>query len=95
MLVVKSKVNRFIKIQYTVKGKPFIKKDNKRLYLDNFLRIDYIFYDIDVKINGTILKTEDFDGIMSLSFYIGYLIKLNDNGEAAKVYYFKEVSKED
>jgi hypothetical protein len=95
MLVVKSKVSRFIKIQYTAKGKPFIKKDGKKMYLDDFLRIDYIFFNIDVKINGIILKIENFDGIMSLSFYTGYLIKLNDNGESVKVYYFKEVSKED
>jgi len=78
--------NKWIKIRH---AKPDWSKDEyqgyvmyrkRRFYLDNFLRIGYG--------GGYVPKwMKEFDGQADSTFFSCYLIKLSEDGEAAKVFF--------
>ena len=75
-------ISRYIKIRYTRKtGKPYIIHYNRRIHIDDILRLDYPVY------------LEDKDGkLIILGGYIclcnvyGWLFEIDDNGEYIRIW---------
>lgn len=86
------RVSRWIKIDFTLKGVPFFRHNNRRYKLDDFLRINYPYYDSEV-ITDTI-NAKDAKEVIQLSgyeaneYYKPLFIEISDSGDGVRLYQF-------
>ena len=65
------KGKRWIQIRYATRKGPYFISNNRRYYLDEFMRIN----------------NEEYHAYLSICNFYGMVIKVNDSGEAVKVDY--------
>ena len=76
--------SRRIRIDYTPAGNPFFRHNNRRYYLDNFMRIDH----------GTEIEAADGEkvtlcGYEADQYYTPLFIELDEAGESCRVYRYE------
>lgn len=72
--------NRWQEIKYDAKGEPYVRYHNARIYLSEFLRGEFE--------QESALARIRFDGGFATSYFSGHLIKLSQDCDAAKVFYY-------
>ena len=84
-----TRASRWLKVNYTTaeESRPYIRHDNKRYYLDVFLRNSFCGL-------PTVIKAEDGEEIQlaghdATTYYKPYFIELDEAGEAARLYQYE------
>ena len=81
--------SRWIKINYTLteEARPYIRHDNRRFYLDDFMRNS--FCGIPTEIEAADGEKVQLAGHDATTYYKPYFIELSEDGEAARLYRYE------
>lgn len=83
-----TRASRWMKVDYTLSGRPFFRHNGRRYHLDNFTRVELAAYG-----SGTITAEDGeqvvLEGFESDRYYKPLFVEFGDGCEAVRVYRFE------
>lgn len=81
--------SRWVKVQYTLtdEARPYIRHDNRRLYLDDFMRAGVGGYPFEITAKDGEAVT--LAGFQSDVYYKPFFVEIDEAGEAARLYRYE------
>lgn len=83
-----TRMGRWCRINYNQNGEPFFRHDNRRYYLESFIRCGSAWLE-PVEITSTDGEKVSLAGGESDNYYKPIFIELSEGGEAVRVYQFE------
>ena len=84
-----TRASRWLKINYTTaeNSRPYVRHNNKRYYLEDFIRLSAYGYNTEVTAADG--ETVTLSGSETDVYYKPYFIEIDESGEAARLYTYE------